>query len=214
MGPLFESGNGRRICYSARMRSSFLSISGCLFLFVLAAPMASAQAQQDRIIIIHKDGTSEEFKVPSGGAPVKSAPAPAPAPKIHTWVEPVPAVKREDPPPAPPAPQKPSVAKSAAARATPVPAQRPENALPIPPRKPDAESRKPYRPYKWALPEGHAVTSDAALRIALEVAPPARSFEVSRRIYQDRPVFQVTFKTEGGFHDVLVDAQTGEILKK
>lgn len=189
------------------MKNGFLSILGA---FCLLAP-SFAQAQQDKIIILHKDGTSEEFKVPSGGAPVNPAPVPAPAPKSHKWVEPAPAVQRAEPPPR--APQKPSVGTSAAAKPV-VPARRSEKALPIPQRKPDVESRKPYQPYKWALPKGHAITSDAALRLALEVAPPARSFEVSRRVYQDRPVFQVTFKTENGLHDVLVDAETGEILKK
>ena len=65
------------------------------------------------------------------------------------------------------------------------------------------------------LPDNIVITKDIATRVALEVAPPSKSFTVFEgRQYKDRIVYQVTFKTDSGLHDVLVDSQTGDILKK
>lgn len=65
------------------------------------------------------------------------------------------------------------------------------------------------------LPSNVKIDKDVALRIALEYAPPARSFTVYEgRQYKDRIVYQVTFRTEGGPHDILVDAETGDVLKR
>lgn len=65
------------------------------------------------------------------------------------------------------------------------------------------------------VPNDIVMTRDIALRIALEYAPPARSFTVFEgRDYKGRIVYQVTFKTEGGPHDILVDAQNGKVLKR
>ena len=65
------------------------------------------------------------------------------------------------------------------------------------------------------LPSNTYIDRDVALRVALEYAPPARSFTVhDNRQYKDRIVYQVTFKTEDGPHDILVDAETGDVLKK
>ena len=64
------------------------------------------------------------------------------------------------------------------------------------------------------IPTGTVITRDLAIRAALEVAPPARGFEVYGTIYKERPAFQVRFKTEDGPHDVLIDGETGKVLKK
>jgi uncharacterized membrane protein YkoI len=65
------------------------------------------------------------------------------------------------------------------------------------------------------LPDNVMIDSDTALRIALEYAPPARSFTVHEgRQYQGKSVYQVTFKTENGAHDVLIDSTNGDVLKK
>jgi uncharacterized membrane protein YkoI len=65
------------------------------------------------------------------------------------------------------------------------------------------------------LPSGVVIDSDTALRIALEYAPPARSFTVYEgRQHKGRVVYQVTFRTEGGPHDILIDAEDGKVWKK
>lgn len=77
-------------------------------------------------------------------------------------------------------------------------------------------SAKSYRSIDYAnLPSGVAITGDVARRIALEYAPPARSVTVyENRKYKDRTVYQVTFKTENGMHDILIDAENGDVLKR
>lgn len=65
------------------------------------------------------------------------------------------------------------------------------------------------------IPDGVTITKDLALRIALEYAPPARSFTVFEgRDYNGTIVYQVSFKTDEGMHDILVDAQNGKVLKR
>lgn len=56
------------------------------------------------------------------------------------------------------------------------------------------------------------ITADLAKAIALDHAPPARTMSVTRRTYEGKPVFVVTFKTESGPYDVLVDAASGAVL--
>lgn len=93
------------------------------------------------------------------------------------------------------------------------------NALPplpsIKPAKP-VVSEHYYRDIDYTnLPNGVVITSDVARRIALEYAPPSRSVTVyENRKYKDRIVYQVTFKTDNGMHDILIDAQNGDVLKK
>lgn len=57
------------------------------------------------------------------------------------------------------------------------------------------------------------VTRDEALRVALDVAPPSRSTEVYPADFNGLKVFQVVFKTEDGDQYILVDRQTGAIVK-
>lgn len=85
----------------------------------------------------------------------------------------------------------------------------------IKPEKPSSVVSTPRIIDYTKLPEGVVIHSDTALRIALEYAPPARSFTVYEgRQYKDRIVYQVTFRTEGGPHDILIDAENGDVLKK
>lgn len=56
------------------------------------------------------------------------------------------------------------------------------------------------------------VSSDEALRVALDVAPPSRGTQVYPADFNGLKVYQVVFKTEDGEQYVLVDRQTGEII--
>ena len=89
---------------------------------------------------------------------------------------------------------------------------------PLPTLKPVKPAYAPMTPRVvdyTNLPSGVVIDSDTALRIALEYAPPARSFTVYEgRKYKDRVVYQVTFRTEGGPHDILIDSENGDVLKK
>ncbi|MEM9469902.1 MAG: PepSY domain-containing protein, partial [Pseudomonadota bacterium] len=88
---------------------------------------------------------------------------------------------------------------------------------PLPSIKPQQRVvQKPSKKVDYTnLPKNFAIDKDAALRIALEYAPPARSYTVfENRQFQDRVVYQVSFRTPEGVHDVLVDAENGKVLKK
>jgi len=89
---------------------------------------------------------------------------------------------------------------------------------PLPSFKPKANAisqvQKPVLDYK-NLPSNMTIDKDTALRIALEYAPPARSFTVhENRTYKGKNVYQISFKTENGMHDILVDSESGRVLKK
>ncbi len=79
--------------------------------------------------------------------------------------------------------------------------------------------RKPPLPYHLTKPSGPEkdnagyITRDAALRIALAAAPPARRFEVTPVTYRDFPAYRVTFVTDEGVSEIFVDAVDGRILK-
>lgn len=118
--------------------------------------------------------------------------------------------------------KKPAVSKTTKKNAPKV-AQRTYIPSQLPPPLPALKPNEPaYVPQSIAriidytnIPEGVVITKDVALRIALEVAPPSRSFTVlDGRDYKGTTVYQVSFKTENGMHDVLVDAQNGKILKQ
>lgn len=199
-----------------------------LFLFI---PL-SAQAQ-NKIIVIGEDGKKQEITLDQPQInPVEPEPAKESAPQIS---EPAPLsasdlMRIEDPAspkPAPatqtqqsvPKPQK-AVVKPPAIKRSPV---KQTSMIPIPPRKPSAEDvarwveeSKPVFNFvdPKNIPPDVAITRDLAVRVALEVAPPSRGYEVFRTDYKDRPAYQVRFKTEAGPHDVVVDAESGEVLKK
>lgn len=175
-----------------------------VFFFMIAVFLAVpvlAQEGGDAIIIINKDGTVTEFSIPGMETPVpeddrQETSSEDSPPTVDTASE-------------RPAPPKPSVKKEAPS---------PKRTPPKPPsvKGPTKEESigRVVKPAPAPVQEGAKIDKDAALRIALEIAPPARRFLVSRRTYQDRPVFQVTFFTENGPHDILIDSETGEILKR
>lgn len=218
----------------AMKRFSLLALMA--FGLMMAAP---AQAQ-NKIIILKKDGSREEIIIDQPAVPevqkpsaptVKKIPGPKTmsakelmeaAPVVETVEE---VAKPQAPKPKPvvkPAPAKKKAApkKAVKAKAKKVTPKKP--VTPVPPPKPDEEGiarAKAARPLidhidPRNIPPGTVITRDLATRAALEVAPPSRGFDVFGTTYKDRPAFQVRFKTENGPHDVIVDGETGKILKK
>ena len=59
---------------------------------------------------------------------------------------------------------------------------------------------------------GTMLAPEEARRIALSIAPPARSMQVFEWDHSGRPVYNVVFKTEDGEKSVLVDKFTGDIV--
>ncbi len=57
------------------------------------------------------------------------------------------------------------------------------------------------------------ITRGKAISIAMGYAPPSSDVEVFRSEYEGTPVFAVVFKTEDGFHEVLIDDQSGKVLE-
>lgn len=77
---------------------------------------------------------------------------------------------------------------------------------PKPPRVPTQKA------VKNSLPPGTEITERVATSIAMDAAPPSAGFTSSRQSYEGRPVYVVTFRTDDGPYDVLVDAATGEVV--
>lgn len=57
------------------------------------------------------------------------------------------------------------------------------------------------------------ITKSQAISIAMEVAPPASNVKAIPKVLEGRPVYIVTFRTEDGPLDVIVDYNSGDILK-
>lgn len=189
---------------------------------------SSAQAQDGVIRVIQPDGTVQEAQIPARKAPVEpqTAPvaAPAPAPVIEPAPMPPQAVSPADLAVSAPkkveAPAEKPVEKSAK-KAKPVKAVKPkkdpkppEASKPIP--APDALGKvmTPPRPVPQIAP-GAYITKAQALEIALDYAPPAKSYDVLPRTYKDgRFIYVVQFATEDGPRDILIDAKDGAVINK
>jgi len=69
--------------------------------------------------------------------------------------------------------------------------------------------RTPSRPVRL----GPNMTPDDAIRIALDVAPPARSVNAIPVNYKGLHAYQVVFSTEDGNRSIFIDRETGKIVK-
>jgi uncharacterized membrane protein YkoI len=199
---------------------------------------SSAHAQEGVIRVIQPDGTVQEAQIPARKAPVEPqsapaavpAPVSAPAPVIEAAPTPPQAVspadlavsapKKVEAPAEKPAEK--SVEKSAK-KAKPVKAAKPKKA----PKPASVEASKsipapdalgkvmtPPRPVPQIVP-GAYITKAQALDIALDYAPPAKSYDVLPRTYHDgRFIYVVQFATENGPRDILIDAKDGTIINK
>lgn len=61
-------------------------------------------------------------------------------------------------------------------------------------------------------PNGAPVSEEEAIAIALPHAPPSKGYDLTYNIYQGARVYVITFKTEEGPYDVIVNAGTGAVM--
>ncbi|HPD83456.1 MAG: hypothetical protein R3D88_06665 [Alphaproteobacteria bacterium] len=209
-----------------------------LFFLGTVVFLSTASQAQNKITVIHDDGTKEVIILNENPiaepqpTPEIVTPAPEPAltaedlisppsqpmivedaPKIEEIKAPKPKTKAvASPPKKRTAPKVKSVEKQEKTKAqTPIPLAKPneEEIIKAMNAKPLIDHIDPTN-----IPEGTPITQDLAVRAALEVAPPSSGFDVYGVVYEGRPSFQVRFKTEGGPHDIVIDGYTGDVLKK
>lgn len=182
---------------------------------ILASP-AFAQGA-NTITIIHDDGSKDVVEIGRPAAPVSAPPAPRSQPSLRDVIE-----KTVQPPAAPDAVSV-STPQERAAPPVPQPASKPRVRAAAEDTRPPKPGRKPdvLRAAVWnsapVSPEsvgGAAVTADDALQVALGLAPPSRRFDVQPRALDAGFAFAVTFKTERGDYEVLVDSDTGSVISK
>lgn len=194
---------------------------------------STAALAQDRIIVINPDGTVTEME--RGASPVKPKET-SPAPSRPAKAEPAPAAKPAKKPAAQKqaapaeAPAKTKSADTAAPSKDKAPVKKPvapknkkpetsgkkKQAAPraTPQPAPDAaviSPRPSAAPTQVRL--GPSMTPEDAIRIALDVAPPAISVNASPVNYKGLHAYEVVFKTEDGDRLVYVDRDTGRLVK-
>jgi outer membrane biosynthesis protein TonB len=185
-----------------------------LILFMAVLSLCFPAAAQIRVV--NPDGSVTEFN-PSDAAPPPPPPPAAPPEKIE-WIKPEPKAKAEAPvakPESAPAPAKKPVAKPAKStkskpkKPSAKPKPKPVQNVIVPPEYTETIIREKG---KWRIAPGQPVTDANAFELALKVAPPSRGYTIERVRYKDRPVVWITFKTEQGPHDIVVDAETGTLM--
>ncbi len=185
-----------------------------IFVFVLCVtPSAFVKSAENTITIIHEDGSKDVVDLHQPAAPVEAKPEMRGEPKPET----APVAKKADPAPktvvkeVEPAVQKPAVKQAALPKAekTPVKTVKKKKAAPPPPKV----VTPPPLPVQRKIQSGAAITRGKAISIALAYAPPSSDVEVFSTNYEGVDVFAVVFKTEDGFHEVLIDNQTGKVLE-
>lgn len=163
-------------------------------------------------------------------APPQAAPAdPAPTPAPKAAAKPVkkPAPQKQAAPketPAKKAPVKKEVApkkkktakapeKKSPQKAQPSKATSPAQASPQPVQPNPNEGGPVSRSFSEGGRLGPHMTPDDAIRIALDVAPPARSVHAFAVNYKGLHCYQVIFATEDGDRSVFVDRETGKVVQ-
>lgn len=171
-----------------------------LFIFVVCLSFPAVAGEDQGVIkIIHDDGSVDviDLRQQQPAEPVEDAvsepvPEASPAPKAT--------VKKATHKPEK-KPEKKSVSRKPVQKATlPAPAPAPEIIKP------------PPLPIQRDIQSGAVITRGRAVSIALRYAPPSSDVEVFRSVFEGQDVFAVVFKTEEGFHEVLVDSRTGKVL--
>lgn len=177
------------------------------FLITASVLCLALPAFAQEITVIQDDGTKITVPIegvdpvlpgemdapPQEAAPVPPAEKPLVVPEVETrFVDPIvePPSRKHEAAPAP------SGKKGKAEKSK----------HPKPPRVPTQKA------VKQSLPPGAEITERMATSIAMDAAPASSGFTSSRQTYQDKPVYVVTFKTDEGPYDVLVDALTGEVV--
>ncbi len=193
-------------------------------MFVVSAPGWAADNSDFKIRVIQEDGSVQELDVRKPEPAQKKArskPKPAPqaraAPRVKesdlvkpsrikpSWAERTKPAIRE---PVAEAIQEPEqedyqAAPEQIARAPDqnIEQDREQFRMPYPQRKPSAEE----------MEEASRITEDVAIAIALDTAPPSQGFNVYHGAHRDQPVFVITFKTDDGPYQVLIDAWGGVV---
>lgn len=203
-------------------------IRGLPFFCLAVLCAAPAWAASDNAIrVVNPDGSVTVFEMPQAKA---KEPPPAPAPrKADNPPSPKTKPPRGDVAIAPPPAAKPKeILENKNPEPAPVARESMGRVIATEPAKATSKNKKVKAkkgkkekavedviaaPAEPSRPRG-PLTADEALRIALDVAPPARGYEIFRRDYNGRPAYMVTFKTENGPHDVLIDSRTGDVLKR
>lgn len=177
-----------------------------LAVFVFVAPVA-ARAAGDEIRIVQPDGSVVVVKIPVAEPP---KPPPVPSPQE------VKAQQQEEPQAKPSDNNVPYAQQRSpedGEKSAPAPAKKKPKKHENYSSKAESIGRIKREPEPApAIAPGTEITKDMAVSIALEHAPPAGSISVLPRTHKDRQVYVVTFKTEDGDLDILVDKQTGEIV--
>ena len=219
-----------------------LRFLGLVFAAVVLAALP-ARAQDGAIKIINDDGSVTEFKIPKNESAMRVVPPPPelePEPAMESEME---EFAPASPPPAPREKDKPlerrdflgrvlkyegkkaASAPAAAAPVTEVVKEMPKETvaaakggsamLPVPARKPEraAAASDPAGVSSVSAP-GAVISQNEAVGIAISHAPPARDFKVFRAMHDNSPVYAIVFKTDKGDFEVLVDAYTGNVVKK
>ena len=176
-------------------------------------------AQENVIRIISEDGKVQELVI--------EAPAPVVAEPVVEEVQPVVEPEAEAVPVVEPdsvlqvEPEaEPVEAESVAPEPKAEPVQKEEEekveVVPVPPRKPalPPEAGMGHRNPQAvdAMQERAGISREQAIALALEHAPPARTIRAWPRVYNDRPVYEVIFKTEQGDHVIYIDQADGHVI--
>jgi len=194
------------------MRGFYALMAGISGVILLASSSPALAQDENKIIVIQKDGSRSELVIKEEGKPEVRIPE-------------NPQAVSPEKPDIPQATYRPRSEPEVTIRKE-EPVRRPVQKAPAAPRTPPKPKSPPSGPVQEAgigktyidripqAPKGAEITPEIAKRMAIEIAPPSRSVEVYRRRYKERPVYQVTFKTDHGYHDILIDAENGEILKR
>ncbi len=162
----------------------------------------------------HEEKAAPDMTAPPPEKESKPEPAPEPAKKKFPK-----AVKNEKPPvPAPSPVKKKAVPARVSKKGVPLPGRKPEVLLPssMQPSAREAEKKESRRSERKADPDdvtAGTISENEAIGIAIAHAPPSRDFEVFYQMNSGRRIYAVIFNTEAGPYRVIVDAETGAILK-
>jgi hypothetical protein len=148
--------------------------------------------------------SSEEEMIETVKPPPPPEPKPEPAPlepkvKVKPFIDEIvaPQAKSKEPAPVKETPKKKETKTKEKAKKAKHPAP------PRPPRQKEVQQN---------IAPGAEISERMANSIAFDAAPPSTGFTTARQAYKGKDVYVVTFKTEDGPYDVLVDVLTGDVV--
>jgi hypothetical protein len=191
--------------------------SALLFTLLSFAAGPVALAQDNTITVIGDDGkkVTIELEDPDYVLPGEPPPAPQPPPSEP---EPVPEQEVESVPAVEAAPFVDEIVAPEGKRPAPAPEPAPkETKSEKPAKKEKLKHPKPppvpqQKAVQQQLEPGREISERMASSIAFDRAPPSSDFTTTRQSYEGKPVYVVTFATESGPYDVVVEAATGAIV--